>query len=56
VLNDGGINGDDRLFNATEIKAEGVSEFLVVCLQDLHGIGGRRARIGEGTKAGNGGY
>ena len=54
VLNDGGIDGDDRLFNATEIEAERVAELTGVGLQDLDGIGGRGARVGEGTKAGNG--
>ena len=55
VLNDGGIGGDDGLFNAAQIEPERVAEEFGVLRQNLHRIGGHRARIREGAESGNNG-
>ena len=56
VLNDGGIGGDDGLFNAAKIEPECVAEEFGVLRQHLYGIAGHRARIRKGAKSGNNGY
>jgi hypothetical protein len=56
VLNDGGIGGDDGLFQATQVELEGVAILCDVFGQNLYRIAGHRARIGKGLKSGNNGY
>ena len=56
VLNDGGIGGNDRLFETAQIEPECVAEEFGVLGQNLHGIAGHRARIRKGAKSGNNGY
>ena len=55
VLNDSGIDGNDRLFETTQIEPECVAEGFGVLGQNLHRIAGHRARIRKGAKSGNNG-
>jgi hypothetical protein len=53
MLNDSGIDGNDRLLDATQIEAECIAEGLVVLRQNLHGIAGHGGRIRKGAQAGD---
>src|ERR1700733_13221996 len=55
MLNDSGIDRDDRLFETTQIEPEGVAEGFVVAGQNLHGIAEHGARIRKAAPAGNNG-
>src|ERR1700723_1530179 len=53
MLNDHGVDRDDRLFQSTHIKPERVAEGFVVAGQNLHRILEHCARIREAAKSGN---
>jgi hypothetical protein len=55
VLNDSGIDGNDRLLETTQIEREWGAEGCVVPGQNLHGIAGHCARIRKAAKSGNNG-
>jgi hypothetical protein len=53
VLNDSGIDGNDRLLETTYIEPECVAEGFVVPGQNRHGIAGHCGRIRKAAKSGN---
>jgi hypothetical protein len=55
VLNNSGIDRNDRFFETTQIEPECVAEDFVVAGQNLHGIAEHRARIRKAAKSGNNG-
>jgi hypothetical protein len=55
VLNDSGIDGNDRFLETTQIEPERVTEDFVVPRQNLHGIAGHCAGIRKAAKSGNNG-
>ena len=55
VLNDGGIDGDDGFFDATQIEAGRYRRTLRCTSTECARIGGHSARIGKGAETGNGG-
>src|ERR1700734_974836 len=53
MLNDHGVDRNDRLFQSTQIKPKRVAEGFVVAGQNLHRILEHCARIREAAKSGN---
>src|SRR5580698_3613729 len=53
MLNNNGIDCNDRLFQATQVEPKCVAEDLIVTRQNLHGILEHRARICEAAQSGN---
>src|SRR5579864_782740 len=54
VLNDDGIDGDNRFLDATKVEPEGVAMKSNVLRKNPYWIVGHRARIKEGAKSGDG--
>ncbi len=52
VLNDDGVDRDNRFLDATKIEPEGVAVKSYVLRENLYWIVGHRARIEEGAKSG----